>query len=373
LVLVVLFAAVSLWQAWAVSSHLRRQARSTSRFYGRIVAALGDVRPGAETEALLELVTAAGGSGIPMIVTDSLGRPTAAANLPMEAELQSREVVAYVHELDRVNPPIELPDGQVHFGALPVARRLNWLRWLQLAVLATALAVGGWAYRTAVTRDRDRLWVAMARESAHQLGTPLMSAGAWVDRLAERTTETGEIARHLRADLERLHRVAQRFERIGRPARQDRVALGAVAERIVTYFKPRLPRRTNPVSLSVQAPASGPMVTGDPVLIEWALEALVSNAIDALSGRGGSIEVTVVERGNRAELRVSDDGPGVPTEVRTTLFEPGVSTKAGGWGIGLALARRIIEGVHGGRLELATGTDRTTFVAELPIRSADHA
>ena len=141
----------------------------------------------------------------------------------------------------------------------------------------------------------------------------------------------------------------------------------------MAYFKPRLPRRTNPVSLSVHAPASGPIVTGDPVLIEWALEALVSNAIDALSGRGGSIEVTVVERGDRAELRVSDDGPGIPTEVRTTLFEPGVSTKAGGWGIGLALARRIVEGVHGGRLELAAGTDRTTFVAELPIRSADHA
>lgn len=371
--LVVVFAAVSVWQAWAVSSHLRRQARETSRFYGRIVAALGDVRPGAETEALLELVTAAGGSGIPMVVTDTLGQPTAAVNLPVEGGASSPEVAQYVRELDRVNPPLAVPGGEVHFGALPVAQRLLWLRWLQLAVLAAALGVGIWAYRTAVTRDRDRLWVAMARESAHQLGTPLMSAGAWVDRMADGSTETGEIARHLRADLERLHRVAQRFERIGRPAHQDRVALGALAERVVRYFEPRLPRRTNPVTLSVRAPASGPTVLGDAVLIEWAVEALVRNAIDALSGRGGTIEVIVSDRGDRAELQISDDGPGVPIEVRNTLFEPGVSTKAGGWGIGLALARRIVEGVHDGRLELASATDRTTFVAELPIRPADDA
>ena len=108
------------------------------------------------------------------------------------------------------------------------------------------------AYRAAVTRDRGRLWIAMARESAHQLGTPLMSASAWVDRLEEGTTDGPEVAQHLRADLERLQRVVQRFERIGRPARRDRVALGALAERVATYFRPRLPKHANAVELCVQ-------------------------------------------------------------------------------------------------------------------------
>ncbi|MGD2136142.1 MAG: HAMP domain-containing sensor histidine kinase [Gemmatimonadales bacterium] len=372
LFLVVVFAGVSVWQAFAVSNHLRRQARDTSRIYARIVAALADPQPGAETQALLALVTDIAGGGIQMVVTDTTGRPTAVANLPGDPEVNAPEVHRIIRELDDLNPPIAVAGGYVHFGALPVARRLVWLRWFQLGLLATALTIGIWAYRSAVSRDRDRLWVAMARESAHQLGTPLMSAGAWVDRLADGDADTGAVAEHLRADLERLHRVARRFERIGSPGRRDRVALGALAERVVHYFEPRLPRRANPVTLTVRAPASGPTIAGDAVLVEWALEALVRNAIDALSGRGGTVEITVEDLGDSAEFRISDDGPGIPPDIRSTLFEPGVTTKTGGWGIGLALAQRIITDVHGGRLRLDPATERTTFIAELPaVRTAD--
>jgi signal transduction histidine kinase len=223
-----------------------------------------------------------------------------------------------------------------------------------------------WAYRSAVGRDRDRLWVAMARESAHQLGTPLMSAAGWVERLDKAGPEAQDIAGHLADDLERLERVAQRFERIGRPAHRDRVALGALAERVAAYFQPRLPRHVNQVKIVVQAPAAGPFVSGDVVLLEWALEALVRNSIDALSGKGGTITVGVDGVGPWSRIRVSDDGPGVPTDVRGTLFEPGVTTKQGGWGIGLALARRIVEDVHGGRLTLQGGPPGAVFVADLP-------
>jgi signal transduction histidine kinase len=120
------------------------------------------------------------------------------------------------------------------------------------------------------------------------------------------------------------------------------------------------------VHLTVQAPESGPTINADPVLIEWALEALVRNSIDALSGRGGNVAVKVEAEGNDARFSVADDGPGIPIEVRNTLFEPGVSTKSGGWGIGLALARRIVEDVHGGHLELASTEGGATFVATVP-------
>jgi signal transduction histidine kinase len=103
------------------------------------------------------------------------------------------------------------------------------------------------------------------------------------------------------------------------------------------------------------------------VLVEWALEALVRNALDALSGRGGRIELAVRDEGACASVRVRDDGPGIPPEVRANLFEPGISTKRGGWGIGLALARRIFEGVHGGRLSVEPSVEGTVFVAEIPV------
>jgi len=351
-----------------VAGHLRGQARETSRLYGRVTAALADPSPDAGPAALLAIVPDITASGIPLIVTDDRGRVTIAANLPFEpSDLNEPEVRELVFRLDRTNPPLDVPGvGRLHFGSLPVAHQLTRLAVFQAVVLVAAILAGVWAYRIAVTRDRDRLWVAMARESAHQLGTPLMSAEAWVDRLTDSATPPAEIADHLRADLERLNRVVQRFERIGRPMQRDRVPLGAVAERVATYFRPRLPKHARSITITVEAPAAGPYVSGDQVLIEWAIESIVRNAVDALSGRGGEIHVRVEETAECAVVRVSDTGPGVPIEVRTTLFEPGVSTKTGGWGIGLALSRRIVEDVHHGRLILEPATEGAVFVAELP-------
>jgi len=305
-----------------------------------------------------------------MVLTDSTGRPAVAANLPFSAstDLNDPRIVAYVKELDRLNRPIPgVGRREIHFGMIPVGRRLAWVALLQMALLVASVGVGIWAYRAAVDRDRDRLWVAVARESAHQLGTPLMSASAWIDRLADGDERTRDIGRHLSADLDRLERVAQRFERIGRPARAERVALGALAERVAAYFEPRLPQLAHQVTIDVRAPAAGPTIQGDPILLEWAVEALVRNSIDALSGRGGHISVAVAAGDGKASVRVADDGPGVLPEVRDRLFEPGVTTKQGGWGIGLALARRIVEDVHGGTLGLKPSSVGTTFEASIPI------
>ena len=369
--LVILLSGVSLWQAWNLSRYLRTEAAQASRIYGRVIAALGDTAAGAQTEALLQVVEEIRQTGLPAVITDSAGQPAHTANLPFTVPPDDPRIAVFVAELDRVNPPIVVPGlGSIHYGPLPIGQRLRLLGILQLALLVSAVAAGVWAYRTAVHRDRDRLWVAMARESAHQLGTPLMSANAWVDRLLEREGHTGEIAGHLLADLDRLHRVAQRFERIGRPTRPEQVALGAVVERVVAYFRPRLPRHAHQVTIDVRAPSAGPFVAGDPVLLEWALEALVRNAIDALSGRGGTISIRVSGDYRRARVAVHDDGPGIAAEVRGRLFEPGVTTKQGGWGIGLALARRIVEDIHHGRLTLGAPPAGTEFEIEIPLHAA---
>jgi len=266
-------------------------------------------------------------------------------------------------------PLVEPGVGTIHYGAVPTARRFTGLAALQGVVFVCLALLAAWAVRVRVGAARDRLWVAMARESAHQLGTPLMSLTGWIDYLRENPgTPGGELVPHLEADAERLERVAKRFERIGRPARREAVGLGAAAERVVSYFLPRLPTLANTVTITLVSQGVGPTATGDPVLIEWALEVVVKNAIDALSGRGGRIEV-VVERTDRgARVAVSDDGPGVPAEMRSQLFEPGVSSKTGGWGIGLALARRIVEQQHGGHVAFhpADGGTGSVFVLEFP-------
>ena len=368
-----LFGVLSLGYAWIVASHLRTDARETSHLLGRVFAGLNDPREGAAADALLALADEVRRLGIPIAVTDTSGRITALDNAPFGANASDTVQHQWIAELDRINEPLVQPGvGVIHYGALPAARAFTGLAVLQGVMFLCLVLLAVWAMRERVSAARDRLWVAMARESAHQLGTPLMSLTGWIDYLRENPGTPGsELAAHLEADAERLERVAKRFERIGRPARRETVWLGTVAERVVAYFQPRLPTLANSVTMTLASRGAGPTATGDPVLIEWALEAIVKNAVDALSGRGGRIDVEVEGSEAIGRLLVRDDGPGVATRLQTQLFEPGVSSKAGGWGIGLTLARRIVEQQHGGRVFFHPGEQGrgSVFVLEFPLTS----
>lgn len=371
--LALLFGALSVGYAWSVARHLRADARETSRLLGRVFAGLNDPREGAAADALLALADEVRRLGIPIAVTDTAGGITALDNAPFGDSADERTRREWIARLDQINEPLVQPGvGTIHYGALPVARALALLSVLQGVVFASLVLLAVWAMRERVAAARDRLWVAMARESAHQLGTPLMSLTGWIDYLRENPgTPGGELITHLEADAERLERVAKRFERIGRPARREPVGLGTVAERVVRYFRPRLPTLAHPVALHLVSAGAGPTAVGDPVLIEWALEVVVKNAVDALSGRGGRIDVRV-EGSDRARLgrvSVQDDGPGIAPDMQHRLFEPGISSKTGGWGIGLALARRIVEQQHGGRVSHHPGGSGhgSVFVLEFPL------
>lgn len=355
-----------------LARHFQQDAAATSRLYSVVYAGLYSSRPGAEVNALFRLSEEVKQLGIPLVVTDVAGQVTATANLPFEAPLNDSLVQSFAAALDRANPPIvDSAFGIVHYGPMPVQRQVTVLVGLQALTILVMTGLAVFAYRSAIAAQRDRLWVAMAREAAHQLGTPLMSLYGWIERLRSRPTAPEGLVDHMSADAERLDRVAKRFERIGNPVAREPIGLGALADRVAHYFRPRLPRRANPITLRVEASGPGPVVVGDPVLLEWALEALVKNAVDALQGRPGTITVRVnATDDGRAELRVLDDGPGVPKELRRRIFEPGVSTKQGGWGIGLALARRVVQEAHAGDLVLETTDDGSSFLMRIPLAAA---
>ncbi len=370
--LVALLAGISMGTSMLVARHFQADARATSRLYSGVFEGLSSSTPGGEGAALLRLGEQVRALGLPLVVTDAAGRVTEAANLPSPlrlAPLDAEALKAFAARLDRTNPPIRdsLLGTTVHYGPMPAQRQLTALAILQALTIFVMVAVAVFAYRSAMAAQRDRLWVAMAREAAHQMGTPLTSLQGWIESVRSRPTPPANLADHLAADAERLERVAQRFERIGNPARREPIGLGALADRVAGYFRPRLPRHANQVELRVEAPGAGPLVVGDPVLLEWALEALVKNAIDALQGRTGAIALRVGAAGGMGEVRVSDDGPGVPKEIRRTLFQPGISTKRGGWGIGLALARRVVEDNHQGELSLEPSEHGSTFLIRMPL------
>ena len=347
-----------------VVGELRREAKRSARMYAHVYRALSSPSDNTGVNALLELSEEIRQAGVPLVVTTMEGVPTAAANLPFDATPEDPRVRAYVTVLDRQNDPVVVRGvGMVHFGHTPLVRGLQLYPLLQGTMLAILLAAGVAALRARSRADRDRVWAGMARESAHQLGTPLSSLRGWLELLEERDAGDGarETAALMRADIQRLERVSHRFERIGRPPRRESLDVGALVESVADYFRARVPTLAKAVRIRTVLPTGTVTVAGDPVLLEWALEALVKNAIDALGGRGGEIALSAERLGDGARVRISDDGPGIPRELRSRIFEPGYTTKSGGWGIGLPLARRIVQEWHHGSLRVVPSERGATF------------
>lgn len=352
-----------------VVTQLRAAAASQGRMYSRIYRALLDSSTTGEdlTPALIDLARQVSEAGIPIVLTDADGHVSAAANLPSDASLDTS---AYVKRLDRQNAPILEPGvGGVHYGDSPIVRGLRVIPLLQAAGIGLLLAFGVYALIERGRAEREKVWAGMAREAAHQLGTPLSAMAGWLELLQDETgTATGRRAvEAMTQDLTRLERVSHRFERIGRPPRNEQVDCNALVDRLAQYFAARAPTLARTVHIRSEHPPEPLVRSGDGVLLEWVLEVLIKNAIDALGGRDGEVVVSaqpLPEGGVR--LRVADNGPGVPRAMRKRIFDAGFTTKERGWGIGLSLARRIVEENHGGKLLLADTDQGAAFDVILP-------
>ena len=359
-------------------------AETFTRIYAEVLNGLTSQEPGAEFSALTNLQLELVQLGVPFVVTSEPGgRYNTHANLPFEVSSPPtaddvERILRYAAELDVRNEPEGDPNSQlVHYGITPEAARLEWipLLWATGLLLTVLLAVTFFRYQR--RSAAERAWTAMARELAHQLGTPISSVQGWVEVLGlprdERPGEMRqvEVAAAIGEDMVRLERVSRRFELIGRDPELKRVSLKVVIAELRDYMEARLPRLGPGVALHIDVPEDLPEVRGHQVLLAWALENVVKNALDAMAGTGGSI--TISARSGEAGwvvLRIRDTGPGVPHEIRDRVFDPGVTTKSGGWGVGLTLTRRIVERVHRGRIELLERGERgVTFQARLPRAS----
>ncbi|MEX2570615.1 MAG: HAMP domain-containing sensor histidine kinase [Gemmatimonadota bacterium] len=362
---------------------MRRDAIVHSSIYFEILRGLNDPRPGAAEETLLNMIDEVQNLDIPIIVADADGIPAFTTNLPFQADPNNpqdqQRLNEYMLELAERNPPMVEPDlGIVYVGEPPLIRRLRWIPWFQVGALACLLAAAAFMVRHNQRVERERIWATMARESAHQMATPLSSLTGWVEILRlppderEQMASLPAVTAEMEADLERLEKVSRRFEWIGRPVRREPVDVRSILRTLERYVRVRMPQIAQNVELQVEVEEGLPPVVGNAVLLEWALENLVKNGLDALAGSGGRITVSANRHSeSRVAIEIADNGPGVAPAVRANLFEPGVTTKKGGWGVGLSLSRRIIEDVHGGRLSLLPSYEEgATFVVELPISEA---
>lgn len=335
----------------------------------------------------------------PIILTDAantpvvwrnVGVPPQSADRPDDlaredlsagAQAQRAQLGELVRQFDAENPPHPIRvngilQAYLHFGPSKLSEQLRWVPLLLVATMAMFTTVALLVFRYMKMTEQRSIWVGMARETAHQLGTPLTSLMGWV-QLLQSQDEAGappEQAQARRAqtyaemerDLGRLAKVSARFSKIG--SKPDLVPLDVarILGESVEYIQRRVPHLGGAVQIHDEIDA-GLQVSGNHELLEWAFENLLKNAVDAL-GKGGEIRVRAHAVPGGVEVRVADNGKGIPREMRGRVFQPGFTTKRRGWGLGLALVLRIVEEYHGGRIWIEDNPDRrgVCFAMHLP-------
>jgi len=281
-----------------------------------------------------------------------------------------------LEEMKRAYPPIEIllkdPTTQEVFGKQFVYYKNSFLLtqliaypYIQLSVIAIFAFISYLAFNYSKTAEQNRVWVGLAKETAHQLGTPLSSLMAWVEVLRDDPDIKNKgIADELDKDIKKLKVVTERFSSIGSKPILKEENIYTLIQNVVTYLQPRVSSRINfelyTLSESITAMVHAP-------LFEWVIENLCKNGVDAM-GSSGTIAIKIL-RGNenRVLIDISDTGKGIPKGILSSVFKPGFTTKKRGWGLGLALAKRIIDMYHGGRIYVKSSEENqgTTFRIEL--------
>ena len=327
------------------------------------------------TDLALVLKVIEGNENIPAIVIDDKGRVQDFRNLKVEGrtEADSLEYIARRAQAMKgrgnvIRIALDTPDArgtgfmEVCFDESLMLRRLTYYPYVQLGVVLIFVVVAIFALLSSKRAEQNKVWVGLSKETAHQLGTPISSLMAWVEVLRE-TYPEDELIPEMDKDVRRLQRIAERFSKIGSLPEPKPENLNDVVENVVQYIG----RRTsNKVRLDVDLPDHPLIVKMSAPLFEWVVENLCKNAIDAMEGRG-TITLTARDEGDCFAVEVSDTGKGIPGKNFKSVFVPGFTTKSRGWGLGLSLAKRIVEEYHHGRIfvkssELGRGT---TFRIEL--------
>lgn len=312
--------------------------------------------------------------GIPSIVVDQEGRIVHHRNI-RENDIDPSLITKYAS----VNDPIVFFVGEgdsqemqmLYFGNSALVSTLRFFPYIQFGLLTLFLGLGYASLSSIKRNEQSRLWVGMARESAHQLGTPISSLMGWIELLKESAAENEymlSVIHELENDVDRLQTIADRFNKIGSEPELKVMRAGPVVSHVCSYMSRRLPQLGGKIDFKRDIEMQGKVALNEQ-LFTWALENLIKNAFDATDE--GHVSVMSVTEGGLLRIDVEDTGKGIERRLHKEVFSPGFSTKKRGWGLGLSLARRIIEEYHGGKIFIDRSNPGvgTRFRIELPLKT----
>ena len=307
---------------------------------------------------------------IPMILVEDSGTIQVGKNYGEEKDSSIAFLQNRLGKLqDGGYTPVKAGEGNlIYYEDSSTLKMLFYFPFVQLGLIAAFIAFGYFSFSSARQSEQNQVWVGMAKETAHQLGTPISAIVAWIEHLRmihEGNEETDEILDELNNDVKRLNLIADRFSKIGAVPELKETNIYVELENMKNYMQRRAPRR---VTFDFPGLENGPkLVQLNAPLFNWVTENLMRNALDAMDAKG-KISAQVYEDKDYVSIDISDTGKGIPSNKIKTVFRPGYSTKKRGWGLGLSLAKRIIESYHSGKIFVKKSqmNEGTTFTIKLP-------
>ena len=365
-------AMMSLYFSHVLTSDLEQEERHKMEVWAEAMRSLNIADENTDLNLVLKVIN--DNNTIPVVVIDRQGEVQTFRNIPIKAESYAdslRVVRQYYGEMKNANRNIRifLDDADksefidVYYDDSVLLKRLAAYPYVQLGIVLIFAVVAVFALLTSKRAEQNKVWVGLSKETAHQLGTPISSLMAWIEILKE-TYPDDDLIPEMDNDVRRLQLIADRFSKIGSLPEPVPTNLKNVLEHVIVYMDKRTSKR---VAITSEMPEHDVVVSLNASLFEWVIENLCKNAVDAMGGENGNINIRVMENKDVVAVEVIDTGKGIKKKDLSNVFRPGFTTKKRGWGLGLSLAKRIVEEYHHGKIYVKSSEvgKGTTFRIEL--------
>ena len=359
-----------------LSAELREDNRDVVKLYAEIIAATVQDESNTNIDFIFENIIKK--VKFPIIQSDQNNNPQLWTNLPSNINSNS-DRIKFLSSMDKINMPIPLvfndktkgpiTFGYLHYGDSTLIQKIQIWTYIELLSIGMFVLFGFMGFSFIRNSEKQHIWVGLSRETAHQLGTPVSALLGWLDHLKNDSSSVEKIIPELESDIERLEQVSRRFSKMGSKPEMEYFDLSNKVENVLTYLKRRIPtlgkkvELVNDIEPDIEIKANG-------TLLSWAIENLIKNSIDSISGDLGSIHVSMSKNKSNVKIRISDNGCGIPKKDWKNIFRPGFSTKQSGWGLGLSLCQRIINEVHKGEIYIKESSEEAGTIFEINIPDA---
>ena len=341
-----------LWNTYVFFQNFKAEERTKMQIWSDAYSEINDLENLNKDLGELPLKTIQSNTTTPMIQTDADGVIESHRNIPEEVVNDSLKMQRLLNRFKNENRPIEIfyqdeVRNYVYYGNSPLLNKLKYYPLALLLIIFLFAAVVYFFYRSSKIATQNKLWSGMAKETAHQIGTPLSSLVGWTEILKDEKVDPEHI-KEIEKDINRLQTITDRFSKIGSMPELKETDVVVATQNAYDYLKARSSKL---IEFEFTTPVTGLNVLMNEQLYSWSIENLVKNAIDAMKGKG-QLSIAIIPNDKQVSINITDTGKGIPRHLYRTIFEPGYTSKKRGWGLGLSLSKRIIEDYHNGKLKV---------------------